>query len=117
VTVALLYNERPAWAEDRLPDDTFEEYDDPATVCHIARALRRSGVTRDAVVAAARGAWCAVEARGYLRVDIRLDEAEAPYVLDVNPNPELGAGVGICRAVQEAGWTWERFVRQQVDWA
>jgi D-alanine-D-alanine ligase len=72
---------------------------------------------RDAVVAAAHGAWCAVAARGYLRVDIRLDEAGAPRVLDVNPNPELGPGVGICRAVQEAGWTWERFVRQQVEWA
>jgi D-alanine-D-alanine ligase len=72
---------------------------------------------RDALVAAARGAWCAVGARGYIRVDIRLNEAGAPCVLDVNPNPELGPGVGICRAVQEAGWTWERFVRQQVEWA
>jgi D-alanine-D-alanine ligase len=72
---------------------------------------------RDAIVAAARGAWCAVGARGYMRVDVRLDEAGAPRVLDVNPNPELGPGVGICRAVQEAGWTWERFVRQQVEWA
>jgi D-alanine-D-alanine ligase len=72
---------------------------------------------RDALVAAARGAWSAVEARGYVRIDIRLDEAGAPYVLDVNPNPELGPGVGICRAVEEAGWTWERFVRRQVEWA
>jgi D-alanine-D-alanine ligase len=72
---------------------------------------------RDALVAAASGAWRAVEARGYIRVDIRLDRAETPFVLDVNPNPELGPGVGICRAVQEAGWTWERFVRQQVEWA
>ena len=72
---------------------------------------------RDAVLAAARGAWCAVAARCYMRVDLRLDEAGAPRVLDVNPNPELGPGVGICRAVQEAGWTWERFVRQQVEWA
>ena len=72
---------------------------------------------REAVVAAARGAWRAVEARGYLRMDIRLDAAGSPHVLDVNPNPELGPGVGICRAVQEAGWTWEQFVRRQVEWA
>jgi D-alanine-D-alanine ligase len=72
---------------------------------------------RDALVTAARGTWCAVAARGYMRVDIRLDASGAPHVIDVNPNPELGAGVGICRAVQEAGWTWERFVRQQVEWA
>ena len=72
---------------------------------------------RDAIHSAARGAWRAVRARGYLRIDIRLNADGDPFVLDVNPNPELGAGVGICRAVQEAGWTWERFVRQQVEWA
>jgi D-alanine-D-alanine ligase len=72
---------------------------------------------RDALLAAARGAWCAVEARGYIRVDIRLNDAGLPHVIDVNPNPELGPGVGICRAVQEAGWSWERFVRQMVEWA
>ena len=65
----------------------------------------------------ALGAWRAVEARGYLRVDLRLDAGGQPRVLDVNPNPELAPGVGIHRAVTEAGWTWERFVRQQVLWA
>lgn len=72
---------------------------------------------REGIVAAARGAWHASGARGYLRVDIRCNSQRTPVVLDVNPNPELGPGVGICRAVQEAGWTWKRFVRRQVEWA
>lgn len=72
---------------------------------------------REAVIEAARGAWRAVEARGYLRVDVRLDSACVPRVIDVNPNPELSPEVGIYRAVVEAGWSWERFVRQQVEWA
>ena len=72
---------------------------------------------REGVVAAARGAWRASEARGYLRVDVRCNAQRAPVVLDVNPNPELGPGVGICRAVQEGGWTWEHFIRRQVEWA
>jgi len=50
-------------------------------------------------------------------VDIRLDEEGSPRVLDVNPNPELGPDVGINRAVQEAGWSFPRFVRRQVEWA
>ncbi|HEY4360003.1 MAG TPA: ATP-grasp domain-containing protein [Bryobacteraceae bacterium] len=70
-----------------------------------------------AIVAAARGAWHAVEAHGYLQVDVRLDGTGAPHVLDVNPNPEIGPEDGICRAAQEAGWTWEQFIRQQVEWA
>ena len=72
---------------------------------------------RQRVAAAACGAWRAAGARGYLRVDIRCNERDMPFVLDVNPNPELGPEVGICRAVQEAGWEWECFVRRQVEWA
>jgi D-alanine-D-alanine ligase len=73
--------------------------------------------TRDAIATAAAGAWKAVDARGYLTVDLRLDAAGNPFVLDVNPNPDLGPGVGIARAAKEIGWTWRRFVRQQVEWA
>ena len=72
---------------------------------------------RESVVAAARGAWHAARARGYLRIDIRCNAQGIPVVLDVNPNPAMGPGVGICRAVEEAGWTWECFVRRQVEWA
>jgi D-alanine-D-alanine ligase len=77
----------------------------------IEPALRR------AIVDAASGAWRVVEARGYLRVDVRLDAAGCPRVLDVNPNPELTPGVGMHRAVLEAGWEWPHFIRQQVEWA
>ena len=72
---------------------------------------------RESVAGAARNAWLAAAARGYLRVDIRCNAQGTPFVLDVNPNPEVGPGAGICRAIQEAGWTWECFVRQQVEWA
>jgi len=72
---------------------------------------------RAALTAAARGAWRAVGARGYLRLDARLDEDGLPRVLDVNPNPDVTPELAMHRAVTEAGWTWERFVRNQVDWA
>jgi D-alanine-D-alanine ligase len=72
---------------------------------------------RAAVTASARGAWKAVGARHYMRVDVRLDAAGNPRVLDVNPNPDISPGVGICRAVQEAGWPWQDFVRKLVEWA
>jgi D-alanine-D-alanine ligase len=72
---------------------------------------------RDAIVAAARGAWRVVGARGYLRVDVRLGADGRPRVLDVNPNSELTPGVGMHRAVVEAGWNWVDFVRNLVEWA
>jgi D-alanine-D-alanine ligase len=72
---------------------------------------------RAAIESAACATWHAVDARGYMRIDMRLNGEGTPCVLDVNPNPELGPGVGICRAVQEAGWTWERFMQRQVELA
>ena len=72
---------------------------------------------RDAIVAVSQHVWRAVHARGYLRIDIRLNALALPCVIDVNPNPELGPGVGARRAVQEAGWSWTRFVQHQVEWA
>jgi D-alanine-D-alanine ligase len=67
------------------------------------------------VVDEARAAWAAVGGRGYGRVDVRLDAAGAPRVIDVNPNPDLSPGAGLYRAVYAAGWTWERFVSRVVE--
>jgi len=72
---------------------------------------------REAILAVARGTWRAVGARQALRVDVRLDAAGNPRVLDVNPNPEISPGVGICRGVQEAGWQWQEFIHKLVEWA
>jgi D-alanine-D-alanine ligase len=72
---------------------------------------------RGALVETAGRVWSAVGARGYMRVDARLDESGVPHVLDVNPNPALGRVGGIRDAARAAGWTWERFIEAQVDWA
>ena len=72
---------------------------------------------RATITATAKAVWRSVRATGYIRVDMRLNDLGTPCVLDVNPNPELGPGVGVRRAVQEAGWSWEYFVRKQIEWA
>ena len=76
-----------------------------------------SPALRCEVIAAARAAWRVVGGRGSMRIDIRLDVDGRPRVLDLNPNPESSPEVGIHRAVGEAGWTWERFVKAQLAWA
>jgi D-alanine-D-alanine ligase len=48
-------------------------------------------------------AFRAVGGRGYGRVDMRLDEANQPYVLEVNCNPCLDEGMGIARSADQAG--------------
>jgi D-alanine-D-alanine ligase len=48
-------------------------------------------------------AFRAVGGRGYGRVDMRLDEDNQPYVLEVNCNPCLDEGMGIARSAEKAG--------------
>jgi D-alanine-D-alanine ligase len=48
-------------------------------------------------------AFRAVGGRGYGRVDMRLDEGNLPYVLEVNCNPCLDEGMGIARSADQAG--------------
>jgi len=57
VKVALLYNARPAAADQGLPDDAFEEYDSASTVASIAAALRRLPAEVEPVVADIRLPW------------------------------------------------------------
>jgi D-alanine-D-alanine ligase len=48
-------------------------------------------------------AFRAVGGWGYGRVDVRLDETGAPYVLDVNCNACLDEGMGLARSADKAG--------------
>jgi D-alanine-D-alanine ligase len=48
-------------------------------------------------------AFRAIGGRGYGRADMRLDEANQPYVLEVNCNPCLDEGMGIARSADQAG--------------
>jgi len=77
VRVALLFNEKPAAVEAELLDDTFEEYDEPATVCHIAGALGRLGVAVEPVPADRRLPW-RLEEGGF---DFAFNIAEGPVGL------------------------------------
>jgi len=58
---------------------------------------------RAAIVAAARGAWLATGLRDYGRVDLRIDAAGRPWVIDVNPNPDISPDAGVSRAAKVAG--------------
>lgn len=48
-------------------------------------------------------AFRAVGGRGYGRVDMRLDEFNQPFVLEVNCNPCLDEGMGLARSAEKMG--------------
>jgi D-alanine-D-alanine ligase len=60
-------------------------------------------------------AFRAVDGWGYGRVDIRLDEAGSPCVLDVNCNPCLDEGMSLARSAEKAGISYPQLLQLVVQ--
>jgi D-alanine-D-alanine ligase len=65
----------------------------------------------------ALAAWRAVRGQGYGRVDLRLDEAGQPWILEVNPNPDISDDAGLSRMAQAAGWSYDDLILRMVELA
>jgi D-alanine-D-alanine ligase len=77
-----------------------EEYHRVFTVCPARlsrRALRR-------VQRAALDAYRVTGCRDYARLDLRLTPDDHPFVLEVNPNPDLTEGVSFMESAEKAGF-------------
>jgi D-alanine-D-alanine ligase len=53
----------------------------------------------------ARSCWQVLELGGWVRIDFRIDDAEQPFILEVNTNPCLSPDAGFAAAVERAGLT------------
>jgi len=83
---------------------TSAEYASRSVPAQLAPALR------DEVEALARRAFCALGGSGYGRVDMRLDSAGRPCVIDVNPNNDLSPEAGLALAAASVGVSYEQLI-------
>jgi D-alanine-D-alanine ligase len=78
--------------------ETSQEYQNTTVIC----PAEVDADLADRISAVALLAFRAVGGRGYGRVDLRLDEDNRPFVLEVNCNPCLDEGMGIARSAEKA---------------
>jgi len=86
--------------------ETSTEYKNTSVVCPADVEPELAGRIGKVALAAFR----AVGARGYGRVDMRLDEQGNPCVLEVNCNPCLDEGMGLARAAERAGMSYAQLL-------
>jgi len=96
------------YAAKWLPE-TFEYRNTPRRL-PAAMPRRAEAAVRDLALRA----WRALACRDYARVDMRLDAAGRPFVLEVNPNPDVAPDAGFAAALTHAGWAYEDFVRNSI---
>lgn len=62
-------------------------------------------------------AYTLLGCRDYARVDLRLSKDHRPFILEVNPNPDISDDAGYARSARAYGYTFEQLIGKIVECA
>lgn len=74
-----------------------------------------SAPLEESLLRVARVAWRTVHGRGYGRVDMRVATDGQPWVLEVNPSPDISSDAGLVNMARAFGWSYDDLVSRIVD--
>lgn len=86
------------------------EYDGTAARCPADVAPQLAAE----IVRVALAAFRVTDCRHYARVDLRVDAAGRPYILEVNANPDIGPTAGFARQVRASGMSHAEWICRTV---
>jgi len=72
---------------------------------------------RERIGELSRKAYEVLGCRGYARIDFRVAESGKPYIIDVNPNPDISRRAGFARSAEKAGITYSQLIARIVELA
>ncbi len=94
----------------------FEDSDEFAGTTPVPAKRLPAGM-RDRIISIALDAYRCLNLRDYGRVDIRLHQDRGPFVIDVNPNPDISSDAGLALAAKRSGMTYEQLIGQVIEFA
>jgi D-alanine-D-alanine ligase len=93
------------------PESIYYKFTNPVCPANINNSLKEK------LSAIAKKAFRIMSCRDYARVDIRVSKSGTPYVIEVNPNPDISTGAGFSRAAAAAGMSYPELLRTILSYA
>ncbi|MBI5476529.1 MAG: ATP-grasp domain-containing protein [Ignavibacteriales bacterium] len=90
-----------------------EEYEHTRGVCPAKLSPELEATMKEMALKA----FYLVGCRDYARIDFRLTSRNKPYILEVNPNPDISDDAGFARSGRAAGYKFEELISKIVELA
>ena len=93
------------------PESIYFKFTNPVCPANINDNLKEK------ITAVAKQAYRIMNCRDYARIDIRVSKSGAPYVIEVNPNPDISSDAGFPRAAAAAGISYPELLNTILSYA